>query len=53
VLQVISSSSGDLRPVFASMLENAVRICHAKFGKIFRWDGDDLPADAERSLFLF
>ena len=40
VLQVISSSSGDLEPVFATMLGNAARICDAKFGNIFRWDGD-------------
>src|SRR5262249_28784697 len=42
VLKVISSSPGDLEPVFSSMLENAVRICDAKFGNIYRWDGESL-----------
>jgi GAF domain-containing protein len=37
VLSVISSSPGDLEPVFATMLENAVRICDATFGNIYRW----------------
>ena len=43
VLQVISSSPGDLEPVFATMLENAVRASATPtFGNIYRWDGDAL-----------
>ena len=41
VLKVISSSSGELRPVFETMLENAVRICGAKFGMLYLSEGDN------------
>src|SRR3954462_13543120 len=39
-LRVISSSPGDLQPVFNTMLENALRICEAKFGVLFRIDDE-------------
>jgi GAF domain-containing protein len=39
VLQVISSSRGELEPVFQTMLENATRLCDAKFGVFFLHEG--------------
>jgi GAF domain-containing protein/anti-sigma regulatory factor (Ser/Thr protein kinase) len=42
VLRVISSSPGDLAPVFQAVLENAVRICEAKFGALYLREADGL-----------
>src|SRR5262245_28095066 len=42
VLQVISSLSGNLQPVFEIILANAVRICEAKFGTLYLREGDAL-----------
>jgi GAF domain-containing protein len=38
VLGVISSSPGELEPVFKTMLANAVRICEASYGVLFRFE---------------
>ena len=40
ILSVISSSPGELAPVFRSMLENSVRICGARFANLFLYDGE-------------
>src|SRR5262249_6961020 len=49
VLSVISSSPGELEPVFQAMLENAVRICEAKFGALYLSEGENFRVAAMRN----
>ena len=50
VLHVISSSPGDVAPVFATMLEKAVRICDGSFGMLFRAENGAVRAAAKFSV---
>jgi len=40
ILRVISSSPGDLQPAFETILANATRLCQAKFGMLYLWEGE-------------
>src|SRR5262249_44290867 len=50
VLSVISSSPGELQPVFDAMLENATRLCQAKFGVLWLCEGDGFRSVALHGL---
>src|SRR3954454_23474910 len=46
VLRVIANSAGDLNEIFRCILQNSTRLCRAKFGVLFRSEGDVLRAVA-------
>src|SRR5262249_39790313 len=50
ILRVISSSPTDLQPVFDAIVASSVRLCAAKFGVVFRFDGDVLSFVAHHNL---
>jgi signal transduction histidine kinase len=50
VLQVISRSPGELEPVFEAMLANAVRLCEAKFGDLYLYEGGRLRMVAAHNV---
>src|SRR5215813_12303385 len=50
VLGVISRSSGDLGPVFVSILANAIRICEAKFGALYLHEGGAIRSVAAHNV---
>ena len=46
VLKIISSSPGELEPVFETMLENAIRLCEASYGNMWLCEGEDFRTAA-------
>src|SRR5262249_9644120 len=50
VLQVISRSSGELEPVFQAILANATRLCDAKFGMLYVYEGGGLRMVASHNV---
>jgi signal transduction histidine kinase len=50
VLRIISSSPGELNPVFNAMLENAVRLCEAEFGHLFLYDREAFHTATSQDL---
>src|SRR6266508_4005040 len=50
ILRVISSSPTDAQPVFDVIVESAVRLCGARFGRVYRYDGALIHAVARHGV---
>ena len=50
ILSLISKSPGDLELVFRTILEHATRICNAKFGTLYRFDGQRFHPAAQFNI---
>jgi class 3 adenylate cyclase/putative methionine-R-sulfoxide reductase with GAF domain len=50
VLRIISSSPGDLKPVFATILDKALHLCEAAFGFVTTYDGEGFERAAQRGV---
>ena len=50
VLKVISSSPTDVQPVFNVIVQSAVQLCGARFGRVYRYDGSTIHMVASHGL---
>jgi class 3 adenylate cyclase len=50
VLRIISSSPGDLEPVFVTILDKALHLCEAAFGFVTTYDGERFQRTAQRGV---
>ena len=50
ILKVIAGSPTDVQPVFDVIVESAVRLCGARFGRVYRYDGSVIQMVAGHGL---
>ena len=50
ILRVIASSPTNVQPVFEAIVESAVRLCGARFGRVYRYDGSVIEMVASHGL---
>ncbi|HET9158396.1 MAG TPA: cache domain-containing protein, partial [Myxococcaceae bacterium] len=50
ILRVISSSPTDAQPVFDVIVESAIRLCGARYGRLYRYDGEIIHLVASHGL---